>query len=1183
MHLKRLELVGFKSFADRTVLDFSKGLNTVVGPNGSGKSNIADALRWVLGEQSARQLRGGKMEDIIFSGTAHRRPLGYAEIIMRIDNLDNKLPLEFAEISVARRVYRSGESEYSINGEPCRLKDIQLLFMDTGVGRDGYSIIGQGRIDEILSLRSEDRRHIFEEAAGIGKFKNRRNDAMSKLERERQNRVRVDDIIQDLEEQLEPLEGQAKDAKYYLELRENYKNTHINIFLTEMGKIDNELAQIKETQQNSNIQFDNGKRQLNEARLASEGLKKLAANAEVAYRNANEVLLEATTALEKNEGDNKLLQNKIDQIATERERLTAEVAKRKNALAQKEFECKHEDDVRREAQEKLDELNKELMQHQQSTANMEETLRQSSARLEAFNQAIVDALTASANNQTRVADAESAYLRLEDEKEQLNGEIELHDTKIAEQQLTVEEAGAALLACEDNLKRVRSNVAAYAQAYQQLAEENNEIDKQVNHAQESVTIVSSRHRALADLEAQHEGFLQSVKTVLRKKASDPKYAGICGAVSELISVDSEYEVAIETALGGAAQNIVTLHENDAKMAINMLKDTKSGRATFMPLTSVRGKLLDVSRFTQENGFIDIAANLVTNDIEYDQIVAQLLGDVLVMDNMDNALAFNKKQKHHYKIVTQGGERLAPGGAITGGTTGRQSASLIGRRRQLDELMQKLEFLQSELDEATRLKRDLVEKRQATEEALQAARENEQSITLETERQRDRLNSVKEIVKHLDVQASQYDDENQKKMQQLVEMNLLIRTAKAEQRSLDDGIKVARKNLENYQRQIERDRQDQTEEAGILTDLKIEISRRTEWVGEAKRNVDRLKREGAVISDEIKILINEISATEDMAKQNIANCTQIASNSTKLKTRLAEVREQLTASEQEKVRLDAAIVKAEEETRTHADSSALLERELARLEMRKEQLDDTSHRLHNEVWEEYGLTYQKALSYKNTDISEAVMRRSMQDLRAELAGLSDVNIGAIEAYKQIKTRYDFLSAQRDDILMAEATLVELIGQLTKQMEDVFAAQFTLIDQHFQEVFRQMFSGGKASLRLMDTQNVLESGIEIIAQPPGKSLQNLMLLSGGERALTAIALLFAILRLKPSPFCVLDEIESALDDANVLRFASYLKEYAVGTQFIIITHRKGTMEVAEHMYGVTMEEQGISKLVSVRFED
>ena len=1180
MHLKRLELTGFKSFADRTQLDLSSGLNVVVGPNGSGKSNIADALRWVLGEQSARQLRGGKMEDVIFSGTAHRRPLGYAEIIIHIDNSEGLLPLEFKEISIARRVYRSGESEYSINGEACRLKDIQMLFMDTGVGRDGYSIIGQGRIDEILSLRSEDRRMVFEEAAGIGKFKSRRNEALSKLERERQNRARVDDIIIDLEEQLEPLSIQAEEAQRYLAMRDRYKNVHINIFLTEIEKIDTELAQMSQTMQDGTLQFEGGKRQLAEARLAGEGLKNRALQADLKYRRASESLLEITAAIEKKDGDGKLLDSKIQQLEAERVRLNAEIEKRNAALESKTTERSSEEERLDKLKEELDNLNSQLAEHVKLSEQLQDEMRSSAAAMEAHNQAIVDALTDAAAARTALADMESAYLKLEDDKERLNSEILHHDTNLEDQIKKVQEAEDALNSCKNELTRAKNNAIAYASTHAHLSKEIGDLESEQRKIQESLTTARGRHRAISELEAQQEGFQHSVKTVLRKKATDPLFSGICGAVSSLIDVEREYEIALETALGGAAQNIVTRTESDAKLAINMLKDTKSGRATFLPLTAVKGKALNSADFADVSGFVDIASNLVTCDKDYAKVIAHLLGDVLIIDDIDNAMAFNKKTKYTHKIVTLGGERFRPGGAITGGGTGRQTSGIIGRGRQLEELSQKVETLRQELDGLTKQITGTREKGRATEELLNLAREKEQNMMLESERLNDRFFQANEALQGLNKLAATYNEENDKLMASLVETNQNIRNAKADLANQENAVQKARDDLENFKRQLEQNRLEQTEESDTLTGLKIEISRRTEWVGEAQRNVDRLQREENILLEEKRILQSEISAGEKTKVDTLAKKDTILTDQEKLKARIQEVRKEQTAAEAEKAALETAISKAEEDERAYADASSLIERELARLEMRKEQLDAASHRLHNEIWEEYGLTHQQALPFKQTEMSEAALHRTAQQLRAQLATLTDVNVGAIEAYKQIKTRYDFLTAQREDILQAEVALDELIVSLTAQMEEQFATQFKLIAQHFEEVFQQMFSGGKASLKLVDDKNVLESGIEITAQPPGKTLQNMMLLSGGEKALTAIALLFAILRLKPSPFCVLDEIESALDDANVVRFAKYLKEYVAGTQFIVITHRKGTMEVADHLYGVTMEEQGISKLVSVR---
>lgn len=1183
MHLKKLELVGFKSFAERIQLDFGPGFNAVVGPNGSGKSNIADALRWVLGEQSAKQLRGGKMEDIIFAGTAHRKPLGCAEITIRLDNSDNALPLAFKEVAVTRRVYRSGESEYSINGEPCRLKDIQLLFMDTGIGRDGYSIVGQSRIDEILSLRGEDRRLVFEEAAGISKFKARRSEALNKLEREKQNRTRVDDIIAELDEQLEPLAAQSKEARRYLELRDEYKSVYLNIFLEDICKINDDMKHTEVSLANILAQSDDGKRLLTKDRIANENLKVCAADADAKYRRTTEDLLETTTAIQQRQSEIKLLENRNVQIETDIARLKGETEKRETAITSKTEEKAKETETISAVQAELEELNNQLAKYLEVFAKRECAMREGAETTDTLSQAVMDVMNAATDSRAAVLEAENTYRRLEDDKERLNSETQCHETKLEEQKVAVNEGKAALKTCENELAAAQKSQKAYTDAYNKLREEADALEKNLRQTSETLTATRGRYRALSELDAQHEGYYRSVKAVLRKKSTDRNFGGICGAVGELIGVENEFTTAIEIALGGAAQNIITQTEDDAKIAINFLKQSKDGRATFLPLATVKGKNTDTSRLQNQLGFINIAAKLVACDSVYSPVISQLLGDIVIVDTLENALALHKKFKCFYKIVTKSGERLSPSGAITGGSIAKQSAGIIGRARQLEQLKPEVDGLQHEMEILTEKQSALNEKRSVTRDALNRVREKSGTLQLEHQNLGGKLSEAAEVLKNSEKMTLQYSKKNDSIMAHLVEANAAVRAAKAEYSRLEEFSANARAELENYQRETEQRLQNFTEEIDALTELRVEISRRTEWIAQAEKNKERLQKEAKTLFQEKRLILVEISTNEAAREKSEQERVSKTAELKKIESRLEDVRAQLAQNEAEKTTLDTAISKAEANERTQIDATALLEREIARLEARKENLDATSHRLHNEIWEEYGLTEQAAQAFKRVDLSDTALRKAGQRLKADLSEMTNVNIGAIETYKQLSTRHGFLTAQREDILGAKAALDELIKKLTTQMEKQFAEKFAEIAAHFHEVFKEMFDGGKANLRLVDTENVLESGIEIIAQPPGKSLQNLMLLSGGERALTAIALLFAILRMKPSPFCVLDEIESALDDANVFRFANFLKQYAKGTQFIIITHRKGTMEAADCLYGVTMEEQGISKMVNVKFVD
>ncbi|MCL1846182.1 MAG: chromosome segregation protein SMC [Defluviitaleaceae bacterium] len=1180
MYLKKLELAGFKSFADRISLDFAPGLNAVVGPNGSGKSNIADALRWVLGEQSAKQLRGGKMEDVIFAGTAHRKPLGYAEIAMRLDNSDGALPLEFNEIAVTRRVYRSGESEYLLNGENCRLKDIRDLFMDTGVGRDGYSIIGQGRIDEILSLRSEERRHVFEEAAGISKFKARRSEALNKLEREKQNRERVDDIISELEEQLEPLESQAEEARKFLELRDEYKSIHINIFLEDIRKINEDLTQTEAALADISAQSGDGKRLLSEARTAAERLKARAADADAKYRRANEILLEATTEIEKQQGEIKILQNREEQLEVDISRLKGEAEKRVENILLREGEKTEQEQAAEVTQNELNALNEQLAEQLALHAKHEDELREGAAETDALNQSVMTAMNAATDARAAVIEAENAYSRLEEDMERLNTEIDAHEEKLAEQTAARTASEASLASCEKELAAARKNEEAYTAEYNKMRADADALEKNLRELTENLTASRGRFRALSDLEAAREGYHRSVKAVLSRK-KDAEFAGICGAVGELIGVPREFEVAIEIALGGAAQNIVTQNEGDAKHAIEFLKRTSQGRATFLPLTAVKGRNIDTYRIKNEPGYIGIASEIAECEGVYAPVISQLLGDIVLVDTLENALAMHKKFRYSYKIVTKAGERLSPGGAITGGSIARQSAGIIGRARQLDALKAQVDALQADEERLSQELHALNERRRSTREILQATREKISAGSHEEIALKNKIADADENLTKMRKSAQEFDEREKAVMAQILEANTTVREAKIELALREKSVETARVALDEYQKEIEKNRQSVTEESDVLTDLRIEITQKTDAIAHSAQNIARLTREIDILNEEKKLLDAEAGANESAAQKSAATRAEKITQLEQIQTRLDAAKISLTESETEKATLDAAITETESDERTHADAAALIERETARLEARKENLDAASRRFHDEIWEEYSLTFAAAEVFKRTDLDESTLRKRGRELKFELAKMSDVNVGAIETFKQIQTRHGFLTTQRDDILAAEAALDELIVGLTEQMEAQFAEKFKLIASHFQDVFAEMFVGGTASIRITDPENVLESGIEIIAKPPGKSLQSLMLLSGGERALTAIALLFAILRMKPSPFCVLDEIESALDDANITRFAKFLKQHAVGTQFIIITHRKGTMEAADNLYGVTMEEQGVSKLVSVKF--
>ena len=968
MFLKRLEISGFKSFTEKIKLDFPEGITAIVGPNGSGKSNIGDAIRWVMGEQSAKSLRGAKMEDIIFSGTQHRKPLGYAEVQMIIDNSSGFLLTDFSEVTITRRLFRSGESEYLINGSLCRMKDIHRLFMDTGVGREGYSIIGQGRVDEILSASSVDRRHLFEEAAGIVKYKTRRHEAFLKLDREKQNLERVNDLIEELASQIEPLSQQAAAAKEFLNLRDQYKIIHINLFLREAAAAEEESKRINSHIANLSAQSEKEKYSLSSVEDDIQSLKAEEADAEAEYKETNRQIIHYVAEIEK--------------------------AKSNIRLAER--------------------IKKEIEQH---------------------------------------------YLAIT--QKQKDFEID-------------EAALSKMAAAKSDKVALEQRIFDLSQKQQKLVKETETLRAEAMTVQQRLHAALSRQKLLVEMERGHEGYYNSVKAVFDRKNNDPSFGkGIVGTVSEMLTVPQEYEVSISVTLGGAAQNIITFTEADAQRAISYLKSAKAGRATFLPVSAMKPRSINGDRLLKEPGVIGLANTLVSFDQHYKPVYDYLLGNVFVVENLQRAVELSRKYHQAHRLVTLEGDLISPGGAMTGGSSGRQATDLLGRRRHIEELHKQIAVLQT---------------------------------------------------KEKDFEISQHN------------LNIKLSTV---------AVEITKLNEEKIQNGL------------IIQSLQT-----------AQGHADRQAKELETMKLQKAALETELSAIDPKLAGDLA-------------VELEKLEKSQKAIEERIANYRTSISKAEEMQKEHMEVIARLNKESARLEARCEQMESDSRRLHNEIWESYNMTFQSAQEFHKPELPANFLRQEEKRLKAEISALGDVNIGAIEAYKTLNERHNFLISQRDDILEAEEQLQEIIQKLTEQMEQQFITQFSLIAKHFNDVFREMFGGGNAGLTMSDPGQALESGIEISAQPPGKNLQSLSLLSGGERALTAIALLFGILRMKPAPFCVLDEIESALDDANVIRFSQFIKLHSKDTQFIVITHRKGTMECADTLYGVTMQEQGISKMVSVDF--
>ncbi|MDO4531102.1 MAG: chromosome segregation protein SMC [Bacillota bacterium] len=1181
MYLKRLDLQGFKSFPEKVKLEFNRGVTAVVGPNGSGKSNVSDAVRWVLGEQRAKSLRGDKMEDIIFAGTESRKPLGFAEVSILMDNQDGRLPLEYSEVQITRRVFRSGESEYRINGTACRLKDIQELFMDTGVGREGYSIIGQGRIDEILSAKGDDRRRIFEEAAGIVKYKTRKNEAEHKLEKEQQNLLRVDDIIGELELQVGPLEEESRRAKEYLRLREGLKQAEVSQFAKDAVRMEGQLEKLAEDGAAAEAEQAESLAAGEKEREKALSLRTQAAALEETQQQQNAAHTTLRTEIEKTEGEIRLKREQCANDAAQISRIAEEMAEKAERIAEntaQQTDCGAKMEALRQD---MDSRQKELDGLEEKYASLSDALIQDESKAESFKDEIFEQIRIGTEAKGEISKREAMQTQFHSRREQVLAEKEYTESRL-------HQLGVHLAALEKQENDRREHIRYLEQELDALERDRTHAVNQKQRAEASLSAqekriseTRSRLSLLMEMEKEHEGFYNSVKSLLN--LTDRAERGICGAVGQLLKVEEAYETAIEAALGGALQNVVTETEEDARDAIQYLKRHNLGRATFLPVTAIKGRPLEgKNAILAEVGVIGTAYDLVSFDEKFRQIALNLLGRILVVENLDRAVSLAKKYRHQYKLVTLEGDILNPGGAMTGGSMQKKALHVFGRSREIRNLRQ---ALQGATDEASMMR-----------ERLLLASDDLQEIEDETVEKKMELQKVMvtltggsgEKEKTLQDQA-----ELQEKLSliALEETQLSAQLSAAEQEmeafrqkaaAAEETMQRANENLEAFQSSLSGEKEERDALMAEITQKKIDLSAAGQTVYAMEETMLRLKREAETLEKEQQRAQAQAERYEQDTEQRAEEEADLHRRAEALEEEAACLQAEMQKTAEEKSTAAAAAAAAEEAAAEWKDRANRLENEVFRISAKKEKLEEEKQRITTQLWEEYEMTLRMAQEYA-AGLPREREQQPVREWKNQIRALGNVNVGAIEQYREVKERYEFLTAQRADILEAEEKLHRIIEELSVLMEKQFREQFRLISENFSQVFKEMFGGGKAYLKLTDSANVLASPIEIVAQPPGKNLQNMQLLSGGERALTAIAILFSILKLKPSPFCILDEIEAALDDANVSRYARYLKQFAADTQFIVITHRKGTMEHADVLYGVTMQEKGISKLISVDFSE
>ena len=1177
MVLKALELHGFKSFPDKTVLSFSDGMTAVVGPNGSGKSNISDAIKWVLGEQSSKSLRGSKMEDVIFNGTAQRRPMGYAEVTLVIDNTTRMLEMDNDEVRVTRRCYRSGGSEYQLNGATVRLEDIRMLFMNTGLGRDGYSIVGQGRIDEIVTSRANNRREIFDEAAGIAKYRYKKDKAENSLRKTQDNLDRLHDILQELEDRVGPLEKQAEKAKKFLEYAGEKKELEIGLWLRTINNSRGVLRDLDAKLENARMQYESAGTSIDDF---AEEVERIALAAQQLEVQMDEVR-RAAAALEEQaaqcDSQTAVLRNDIFHNNENIQRIEGEIAAADegNANIDREIAARFEEITQKkqsitEAEQKRLELTEEMERLAKSS---DET----SDRIEALSaEAAGVALELSEVRVTGVTN-ESSLREITLRLSQLTAAATLRQQQAEAAAAELKDSEDAYKICADKVESLQNTLSGYEYRYQNRSAKLNAAKEALDKQSLDVEEKQRRVRMLEEMERNLEGFQHSVRTVI-KQAERGALQGILGPVSRLIQADSSCALAIETALGAAAQNLICEREEDAKKGIRYLSETKGGRATFLPLTSVKGNVLsDLPE--DEPGFVGLASDLVTYDKKYDGIAKSLLGRTVVAEDMDYAVSMARRHGYKFRIVTLDGQVINAGGSLTGGSTVK-GAGLLSRRADIDRLKQAAVEEMKKLETAREQFRQLQQDAAAVEAQLSGARgelttAQEDKIRLEGE------------VRRLQEQAQQNAVAAKEAADEIVSLN---QRAAACQKAMDAAA-AETETLTAKQQEIEQKLSDLTGGRQQLSEQREQLS---EQIAEQKLAVFSYEKEIEGLEQTIgemrarqqdsaghKLMLAQ--QIETIKQQNEAITARIADQEARAKA----LREQAAASEDEIARLvqmraegEARQTQLRLQSREKTDERERMGQEVARLEEKttsiKREVDDLSRRL----YEEYELTRMEAEAVAKPIEDATAANRRVVELRNKIRGLGSVNVEAIEEFKEVNERYKFLKVQIEDVEQTKNELLKQINELTVQMREVFVERFKQINYQFGIVFAELFGGGKGELRLTDPEDILGSGIDMFIQPPGKVILNLEALSGGEKALSATALLFAILKVTPSPFCVLDEVEAALDDVNVDRYAAYLRRMCDRTQFIAITHRRGTMEEADTLYGVTMQERGVSKLLELR---
>ncbi len=1176
MYLKSIEVHGFKSFANKLVFQFKGGITGIVGPNGSGKSNVADAVRWVLGEQSAKQLRGSKMEDVIFSGTETRRPLGFAYVAITFDNSDHVLPLEYDEVTVARRVYRSGESEYLVNGSSCLLKDVKEMFFDTGIGKEGYSIIGQGQIDKILSGKPEDRRELFDEAAGIVKYKKRKHATEKNLEAERQNLLRVNDILQELEIQVGPLEKQSEKAKKYLAYREELKTKDIQMYLMEYERMNEDLESMTNKSEIATKDLEEAGIKYNESRSKLDKLEETISTSMADIENKKTTVNDNRVKAEQLEGEIKLYTQQIESTKQNEEQFEQRLSQLNEQLANAKEEQESLNVQKAENAKKLEECENAKAAAENDINNIFKEINADEQEIDNCNQYVINAM----NESSELKAEQKKYETMLEQNTIKKAEMNQHLFRLKS---AVSEAEEQSIRIENEVKELNSEID---EKREQLKGErfklhenerlSRESEAKYQEIQKSYHATNSQINTLKNISERYEGYGQSIKKVMEKKADNK---GIIGVVADIISVEKKYETAVETSLGGNIQNIVTDNASTAKNMIEFLKKNRLGRATFLPMSDITADADYDKKLDKEAGVLGPVSDFVKTKDEYREIIKYLMGRFILVDTIDNALALAKKYRHTLRIVTLEGEFLNVGGSISGGAF-KNTGNLLGRKREIEELETKLndikknmDDIKSEIDSFANEHKELVSVIQVQDEQISKDLLELNTKQIQLKQAKENMNDC--VKSYETAQSDGAQIESQKNSLTKSLEDIVKKMSEQEDNSL-----TCKERIKELTASLEEKKKKRSIMHDTINQHSLDRIALTQTEGFIDENIARTVSTITQIDEDIKVLINNRELAKDKISEKEEAIKAVRNAIESLNNEIIQLNKEIDESIKLREDLTAQQKEARKERETLADKRNELEKEQIRLQNQTEKLQAQFTSLNQYMWNEYELTYRSAEEYKTDDMPPyAQLKQDTQDLKQKIRSLGDVNVNAIEDYIVVSERYNTMKSQHDDIVESEKRLLSFIEELEEKMRIQFTEKFAEIKEQYNIVFRELFGGGKGTLELTENEDVLEAGIRIIAQPPGKTLKSMSMLSGGEKALSAIAILFAIQNLKPSPFCLLDEIEAALDDSNVKRFAKYLNKLKSKTQYIVITHRQGTMAAADTLYGITMQEKGVSTLVSV----